>query len=281
MNSSKWKGWKFPLWIEWSHVTKKYISHTDTQPTRGERKSQLGLLDFSATARAGITVILGPKGAGKSTLLRLTAATMLPDDGRITFGSRDGERFIWSRGSMVNTDSSSLSDWRDKISYLPPVQASPPDETVEETLLYLAQLSRVPSPKKRATECIAKWGLAAWRKTAISELTGEVLKRYFLAECFVTEPLILLLDEPTNGLDPLGKQILWQELVHQPKERITLFATSNLSLAECAHDLILLEKGSCRRLGRKKYLTASVPEGTVASWYKAMQTFSTVRTQEK
>ncbi len=273
---------EFPLWIEWSHITKKYVSQTETGTMmKIDRKSQLGLLDFSASARAGITAILGPEGAGKSTLLRLTAATMLPDDGRITYGSKEGERFIWSRGSVIATDSANLSEWRDKIAYLPSSQSLRHDETIEETLLYLAQLHRIPTPKKRAAECIAKWGLAAWRKTSISELTGVVLKRYYLAECFVTEPLVLLLDEPTAGLDPLGKQILWQELVHQPKDRITLIATSNLSFAECANDLILLEKGSCRRLGRKKYLTASVTEGTVAGWYKAMQTFSTLKIEEK
>jgi ABC-type multidrug transport system ATPase subunit len=268
------------LWIEWSHITKKYNSTKNTNKASSQR-SNIGLLDFSATVRAGVTVVLGPEGAGKSTLLRLTAATMLPDDGRITYGSREGERFIWSRGSVVASDSTSLSDWRDKIAYLPVVPALRYDETVEETLLYFAQVRRVPSPKKYAAECIAKWGLAGWRKTSVSKLIGPVLKRYYLAECFVKAPQILLLDEPTKGLDPIGKQILWQEIIHQPKERIILISTSNLAFAECADDLILLENGSCRRLGRKKYLTACVSEGTVEGWYRSMQTFSNLKIQEQ
>jgi ABC-type multidrug transport system ATPase subunit len=267
------------LWIEWSHITKKYNSHKGSNSLK-EKKSILGLLDFSATVRAGVTVILGPEGAGKSTLLRLTAATMLPDDGRITYGSREGGRFIWSRGSVVASDSTSLSDWRDKIAYLPTVPALRYDETVEETLLYYAQLRRVASPRKHAAECIARWGLAGWRKTPVSKLIGPVLKRYFLAECFVKSPNILLLDEPTRGLDPIGKQILWQEITRQSKDQIVLISTNNLAFAECADDLILLENGSCRRLGRRKYLTASVKEGTVEGWYKAMQTFSGLKIQE-
>jgi ABC-type multidrug transport system ATPase subunit len=262
------------LWIEWSHITKKYNSQKDSN-------TNIGLLDFSATVRAGVTVILGPEGSGKSTLLRLTAATMLPDDGRITYGSREGERFIWSRGSVVASDSTSLSDWRDKISYLPAVPSFRYDETVEETLLYFAQVRRVTSPKRYAAECIAKWGLAGCRKTPVSKLIGPVLKRYYLAECFVKQPNILLLDEPTKGLDPIGKQILWREIIYQPKDRIVLISTSNMDFAECADDLILLENGSCRRLGRKKYLTASVREGTVEAWYKSMQTFSNLRIQEQ
>lgn len=265
------------MWIEWSHITKKYSFATNSgRMIDIKKRSQLGLLDFSASARAGITALLGPEGAGKSTLLRLTAAMLLPDDGRITYGSKEGERFIWSRGSVIATDSTNLSDWRDKIAYLPSKQSLLHDESVEETLLYLAQIHRISTPKKKAAECIAKWGLAAWRKTSISKLPSSILKRYYLAECFVTEPLVLLLDEPTIDLDPLGKQILWQELNSQSKDRITLIATNNLKLAECADDIILLENGSCRRLGRKKYLTASVTEGTVAAWYKAMQTFSNI-----
>lgn len=274
------KGWEFSLWIEWSHITKTYNTNNNRNKT-GEQKSNIGLLDFSATVRAGITVILGPEGAGKSTLLRLTAATMLPDDGRITYGSKEGDRFIWSRGSVVASDSTSLSEWRDRIAYLPAVPALRYDETVEETLLYFAQIRRVSSPKKYAAECIAKWGLAAWRKTSVSKLIGPVLKRYYLAECFVKSPTILLLDEPTKGLDPIGKQILWREIAQQPRDRIILISTSNLAFAECADDLILLENGSCRRLGRKKYLTASVKKGTVEDWYKSMQTFSNLKIQEQ
>jgi ABC-type multidrug transport system ATPase subunit len=274
------KGWEFSLWIEWSHITKKYNTNSDRSKTRAQ-KSTIGLLDFSATVCAGVTVILGPEGSGKSTLLRLTAATMLPDDGRITYVSKEGDRFIWSRGSVVASDSTSLSEWRDRIAYLPAVPALRYDETVEETLLYFAQIRRVSSPKKYAAECIAKWGLAAWRKVSVSKLIGPVLKRYYLAECFVKSPTILLLDEPTKGLDSIGKQILWREIANQPKDRIILISTSNLAFAECADDLILLEKGSCRRLGRKKYLTASVKNGTVEAWYKSMQTFSNLKIQEQ
>jgi hypothetical protein len=71
---------------------------------------------------------------------------------------------------------------------------------------------------------------------------------------------------------------LWEELKRQPRDRITLIATEkDMELAELADDLMLMEAGTCRRLGKKKYLAASVPEGTVAAWYQAMQAFSHLR----
>jgi ABC-2 type transport system ATP-binding protein len=265
------------LWIEWSHVTKTYQLKNRTSWT----KSTIGLLDFTAVVRAGVTAVLGPKGSGKTTLLRLTAATLLPDDGRITFETHDANRLVWSRAVVTEGNVSRLGDWRQQVSYLPAKPTFPYEETVEKTLRYLAQVRRVGSPRKYAAECIAKWGLAAWRKYSVAELPSPIRKRFALAICFAKHSPILLLDEPTIGLDPVGKHILWKEIRQQTKQRLILLATSDLAFAECADDLILMERGACRRYGYLKYLTASVREGTVESWYHMMQTFSSGWMQQK
>jgi ABC-2 type transport system ATP-binding protein len=266
------------LRIEWSHVSKIYESQ-DTSLRAHKKARLLGLLDFSAAVRKGITAVLGPKGSGKSTLLRLTATLLVPDDGRITFQLEDGETHVWSRGSVITSGVSSLGDLRERISYIPDVNKLDHDVTVEFALLHLAQLRRVPHPKKRTAEIIARWGLGGYRRIALRELSGAVLKRYLLAQSLIADPKIWIMDEPTRGMDDWGRKLLWQELTSRSADRITLLATSDLELAECADDLLLLEEGSCRRLGRRKLLTAGVPEGTVAAWYKAMQTFSHLRSQ--
>lgn len=272
----------FPLWIDWSHVSKSYQPPEEVRGYQRRRARHMGLLDFSASVRKGITVILGPEGSGKTTLLRLTATLMVPDDGRITFQSSDGESYVWSKGSVITSGISGLGDLKEKISYIPHTKRLDHDITVELSLLYLAQLRRVPNPKKRSAEMIAKWGLAGYRKTPLHELQGGVLKRYLLAQSLIASPKIWILDEPTNGMDELGKKLLWRELQNHPSDRITLIATTDdMELAECADDLMLLEAGSCRRLGRKKFLTASVPEGTVAAWYRAMQAFSQLRSYHR
>jgi ABC-2 type transport system ATP-binding protein len=238
----------------------------------------MGLFDFTASVGPGITVILGPTGSGKSTLLRLTATRMVPDDGRILFQLDDGRVHVWSRGTVMTSGVSSLGDLKEKISYIPHAQSLDHDMTVELSLLHQAQLRRVPHPRKRSAELIAKWGLAAYRREPLNKLSGAVLKRYLLAQSLIVNPKVWMLDEPTEGLDELGKCLLWQELWHHPPNRITLIATTHdMVLAECADFLMLLEAGSCRRLGQKKFLTASVPEGTVAAWYRTMQMFSLMK----
>jgi len=266
------------LRIDWFHVRKIYEPQSLFAGSHLPRLGHSGLLDFSASVRQGITAILGPKGSGKSTLLRLTATLMVPDDGRITFELGDQEGYVWSKGSVITSGISSLGDLKERISYIPHTHHLDHDMSVELSLVHLAQLRRVPHPKKRSVELIAKWGLAGVRKWPLHDLSGGVLKRYLLAQSLVVQPKIWMLDEPTEELDELGKRLLWQELKQHPRDRITLIATTHdMELAECAENLILLESGTCRRLGKRKFLTASVPEGTVAAWYQAMQAFSYLR----
>lgn len=96
-----------------------------------------------------------------------------------------------------------------------------------------------------------------------------------MAQSQLASPEIWILDDPTYGLDDLGRRLLINTLKeYREKDRIVLLATTDMELAEIADDIILLEYGSCRRIGKKKYLTASVSEGTVKAWYQAMQIFS-------
>ncbi|AUS09780.1 hypothetical protein C1X05_13775 [Laceyella sacchari] len=261
--------------IEWSHVRKCYeISDTRTRPARNQMKN-IGLLDFSASVSEGITVVLGPRGAGKSTLLRVTATVMVPDDGNVLYQLTDKETVEWSRGRLMASGISSVSPLKQIISYIPHAKQLDNDMTVEQSLIMQARSKRVLRSRKRAMELLTRWGLAGVRHTPLYQLRGGALKRFLLAHGLIGKPRIWILDEPTEGLDPLGRALLWQELRHPSKGRITLIATErDMALAELADQLILMECGQCRRHGKRKWLTAGVKEGTVSAWYRTMQTFS-------
>ena len=237
-----------------------------------------GLIDFSTSVREGITALLGPEGSGKTTLLKLTALKMIPDDGRIVFFLNKNRPYIWSKGKMIDSGLSEISFLKSLIHYIPHVKRLNQDTTIESSLFMHAQLMRVPNPKKKSAEMIAKWGLAGYRKVPVHELSGAVLKRFLLARSLIVPAPIWIMDEPAEGLDPWGRHLLIQELRKRRKGQITLFTTKkDMELAEYADDLMLLESGACRRLGSRKILTSSVPEGTVRAWYDAMQAFSYLR----
>lgn len=264
----------FPLWIDWSHVSKIYEKPLEETGNYRNVDRNVGLLDFSASIRRGITVVLGPEGSGKTTLLKLTAMLMVPHDGSIAYQTNDGDQFIWSQRSVSNAEESGISKLKTLVGYVPLIRKVTNDITCEESLLYLARFRRVANARKRCAELIAQWGLAGWRKTPLEKLPPHLLKRYMLAQSLLARPKFWILDEPTWGLDELGRRLLIQELMTGSEERIVLLATQDMELAELADDLILLEYGSCRRIGKKKFLTASVSEGTVAAWYKTMQQFA-------
>jgi ABC-type multidrug transport system ATPase subunit len=199
---------------------------------------------------------------------------MVPDDGRITYYNENRDGYVWSKGSVNTTYLAGFQAVKDSMSYIPHMMHFHYHMTVEEDLLQLAQIRRIPNPRKKMVVLLAKWGLSAYRNTEINELPVGLLKRYIIAQSLLCRPRIWILDEPTDGLDELGRKLLFQELIHSEQERLTLIATKDMQLAECADNLMLMEWGTCRRLGRKKFLTAGVPEGTVAAWYRAMQAFS-------
>ncbi|WP_168188842.1 ATP-binding cassette domain-containing protein [Thermoflavimicrobium daqui] len=270
------------MWIEWAHVTKIYQSDMEYKEDHMENWARnIGLLDFSASLQSGVTVILGPKGSGKSTLLKLTATLMLPDDGRITFHTATGS-YNWSTGSMMSSKATAEFGWlKKRIAFLPMLNQLHQDTTVELSLLHMAQIYCLTDPRKKSCEIMMRWGLTAYRQTPLHKLRGGILKRFVLAQSLLIRPIIWILDEPTKGLDPLGKKLLWEELKNRSHERITLIATHDMKLAECADNLMLLEAGSCRRLGKRSLLTAGVAEGTVAAWYQTMQVFSEMKNSFK
>lgn len=263
--------------INWQHVRKIF-----EQKEQYLRTGFMGLLDFSTSAREGITVLLGPKGSGKTTLLKLTALQLVPDDGRVTFYLNGKHPWVWSRGNIEKPEATGLYDLKQCIHFTPHVKRLNYTATVEAAFLRKSQLMRVSYPRKRSAELIAKWGLAGYRKIQVNQLSGAVLKRYLLAYGMIAPAPVWLLDEPTVELDPWGRYLLIQELKKRSKGLITLIAVGeDMDLAEYANDLILLESGTCRRVGNRRILASSVPEGTVRAWYEAMQAFSYLRKQHQ
>ncbi|PTX60317.1 ABC-2 type transport system ATP-binding protein [Melghirimyces profundicolus] len=258
--------------IEWSHVNKQY-AEGENGPYRLRKRT--GLLDFTVTLKEGVTAVLGPKGSGKTTLLRVTATLSVPDDGRITYRTFGGRQYTWSRSIAAMGDTSPLEPLRRRLGYVPPHKKLNQDDVLlEDALVYLAQYHRLSQPKKQAVEMVARWGLAAFRKRTLAELPAAAASRYALAASLIGDPDIWLLDEPTRGLDELGWHLFLRELERRKGKGITLMAIHDLELAEVAENLLLVEGGSCRRLGRRKLLTSGVPDGSVASWYRMMQSFS-------
>jgi ABC-2 type transport system ATP-binding protein len=182
-------------------VTKAYAGHVAV--------SSLSL----AIPRGSIFGLLGPNGAGKTTTLRMVMNVLGPDSGTIEILGRPADEAA-----------------RDRIGYMPEERGLYPRMSLEEQLVFFAQLKG--TPRKEALRRLPAWlerlGLEPkWHKRKLNELSkGMQQKAQFIATV-LHDPQILILDEPLSGLDPVGANLMRDVLLELRRQGKTLVLSSH------------------------------------------------------
>lgn len=214
----------------------------------GELKAVDGV---SFTANPGeIFGLIGPNGAGKSTMIRMIMNIIGPDRGEILF---DGK--VIGEGD------------KDRIGYLPEDRGLYRKVTVEEMLLYLAELKSL--PRRAALPRIGTWlerfGLQAWQKRKIEDLSKGMAQKVQLVASVLHQPAWLFLDEPFSGLDPVSTDVLREVILDLGRSGTTiLFSTHNMEQAEriCAR-ILLMDHGREVLAGRVEEVKARYGSNSV------------------
>jgi len=157
------------------------------QPRRGE--TRLLLQNVNLRVLAGQTAaILGPSGSGKSTLLKIVAGLEPLDSGTVWLDEKD-------------------------ITHLPPEQrhfalmfqdfALFPHLNVQDNVAFGLVEQRNPKAvaREQALEMLERFGLQAFSRAKVWQLSGGEQQRVALARALITRPRVLLLDEPFSALD--------------------------------------------------------------------------------
>ena len=152
--------------------------------------------------KKGVFGLLGSNGAGKSTTMNIMCGVL---------NQTEGEVFV--NGISLRENPVEAKKFIGFLPQKPPLYA---DFTVDEYLVYCAQLRHMDSKSIRAAVDCAKekCGIMHYSKRLISNLSGGYQQRVGIAQAIVHNPLFVVLDEPTNGLDP--NQIV--EIRHLIKE---------------------------------------------------------------
>lgn len=173
--------------------------------------------------------LIGQNGAGKTTTFRMILNFISADQGKIT----------WQDGPITQ-------EIKQKIGFLPEERGLYQKMTVEDQILYFAELHGM----KRAD---ARIKLQDWMKRLevvgkptdkVQTLSkGNAQKIQFIAT-LIHEPEFLILDEPFTGLDPVNTELLRNEIKRsRDKGSAVIFSNHNMSDVELLSDHLLMLKG--------------------------------------
>ncbi|MFD0251510.1 ATP-binding cassette domain-containing protein [Streptomyces sp. NPDC127113] len=199
-----------------------------------------------AVAEGTVCGLLGPNGAGKTTAVRLLTTLLRPDAGSARIAGHDLVR----EAAAV----------RHRIGVTGQYASVDGDLTGRENLRLFARLHRVRDAAARTGELLDRFGLAEAADRPASTLSGGMRRRLDLAASLVRRPDVLFLDEPTTGLDPAGRNGIW-EAVRALKEDGTtvLLTTQYLEEADrLADDIAVVDRGRVAHTGSPAELKALV-----------------------
>lgn len=153
-----------------------------------------------AVAAGSIHGLLGPNGAGKTTAVRAFTTLIDVDAGTATVAGHD-----------LRTEARQVRRSIGLVGQSPAV-----DEILggRQNLVMFGRLFglRLPAARARADELLALFDLADAAGRPVSGYSGGMRRRLDIAASLILTPAVLFLDEPTTGLDPRGRNDVWQAI---------------------------------------------------------------------
>ncbi len=204
--------------------------------------------------RGEIFGFLGPNGAGKSTTISMLTTQLRTTGGDATI---DGVSIV--RDPVAA---------RAKIGVVAQHNNLDRKLTARENLLFHARYFGM-DPRKarsRADDLLQKFGLADRQDDYVSSYSGGMAQRLKIARAMMHSPDILFLDEPTTGLDPVYREILWEQMLQLNRQGTTIFLTTHYMEEPerfCEH-IAMVAKGEVRAQGTAAELKALVPADAIA-----------------
>jgi putative ABC transport system ATP-binding protein len=190
--------------------------------------------DVNFDIGSGSTVaIVGASGSGKTTLLGLLAGLDRPTSGDVWLGDTS------LNGLSEDARAALRQRWLGFV--FQSFQLLPALTALENVMLPL-ELARAGDAAPRATEWLARVGLAARVSHYPKQLSGGEQQRVAIARAFSGEPKVLMADEPTGNLDGATGNEIAELMFRLNRERGTtlVLVTHDVTLAgRCARRLSL------------------------------------------
>ena len=241
---------------------------------KGTAMESYALKDINLSIKRGsFSALIGHTGSGKSTLLQHFNGLIKPEEGEISVHFRKNpalilqdKGFLFWKGKKRKVEKEGVLSFKEEgfdfqglrfkvglVFQYPEYQLF--EETVFEDVLFgpKNQGLSLEDAKKEAEEALRSMGVeeALWQKSPF-ELSGGQKRRVAIAGVLAMEPELLILDEPTAGLDPAGREELFQVIAHlQERYAMTILLVSHSmdDVACYAEEVFVLNQGECIRQG--------------------------------
>ena len=205
--------------------------------------------DLSLDVEEGTVLgVLGPNGAGKTTTVRILATLLKPDSGSATVAGIDVikhpdkvRELIGLSGQYAAVDET-LTGWDNLVMF--------------GRLYHLGKSASI----KRAEELLERFSLTDSARRPIKTYSGGMRRRLDLAASLIVQPKVLFLDEPTTGLDPRGRQEMWQVIQELVKGGVTLLLTTQYleEADQLADEIAVIDHGKVIARGTSDALKKQV-----------------------
>lgn len=205
-----------------------------------------GIQNMNFRIGNGIYGLLGENGAGKTTLMRVLTTILTPTSGQVIFEN-------------IPYTEKNFGKIQKKIGYLPQELNLYSNLTVQETLMYLGNMSGIEKKvcEKRVEYYLKRTGLEEHKNKKNRQLSGGMKRRVGLVQALLNEPELLIIDEPTTGLDPEERVRIRRLLVDFSKDRTVLFSTHVVEdLAATTDQILVMKKGKLEYAGHASSLIA-------------------------
>jgi ABC-2 type transport system ATP-binding protein len=206
-----------------------------------------------AVPEGSVTALIGPNGSGKTTTIRILSTLLAPDAGRATVFGHD----VVAEPEAVRAVIGVTGQFSAVDKFL----------TGRENLALMAGLHhlRRAVALERTAANLERFELTEAADRPVISYSGGMRRRLDLAMTLMGEPRIVFLDEPTTGLDPRGRQVLWQTVRDLVAGGVTvLLTTQYLEEADRLADrVVLIDRGALVAAGTPSELKRRAPGGRI------------------
>lgn len=188
------------------------------------------LNDVSFTVNDGqILGLIGQNGAGKSTTFH-SILNFLKYQGKITWNDQVINETVF-----------------DKIGYLPEERSLMPKLTIQQQIIYLAQLKNKSAKEIRPQIdlWLKRFAVKGVEKDKIKDLSKGNQQKVQLICTLIHHPKLIILDEPFSGLDPVNADLLKQAILTAKAEGAAIIFSSHdmENVEELCDKLVMLRDG--------------------------------------